>query len=191
MTPRSSCQPLMRKRRAAPKFSCTPGAPGDARAGDAQNVKGRTPRCCGHNVLKQAHGTARGDRWVRGGGLRQQGDTIMRQVDSLPGSAAKPTVLVVDDTPTNLALMVEILHPQYHTRVAINGLRALELLAAGPPVDLILLDVMMPGLDGYEVCARLKADPSTRHVPVIFISAMSEEQDETKGLDLDETSALH
>jgi adenylate cyclase len=108
----------------------------------------------------------------------------MRQGDSVPGSAAKPTILVVDDTPTNLALMVEILHPQYHTRIAINGLRALELLAAGPPVDLILLDVMMPGLDGYEVCARLKADPSTRHVPVIFISAMNEEEDETKGLDL-------
>ena len=91
-------------------------------------------------------------------------------------------VLVVDDQPVNLQLMAEVLRDLCDVLVAASGARALEIAALGG-VDLILLDVMMPGMDGIEVCARLKADPRTRHVPVIFVSGRGEVQDETRGFD--------
>ncbi len=94
------------------------------------------------------------------------------------------TILIVDDTPTNLALMVELLRPEYRIKVAINGEKAVELALGGNPPDLILLDIMMPGLNGYDVCQRIKAEPHTRNVPIIFISAMGETEDETRGLEL-------
>jgi len=96
----------------------------------------------------------------------------------------KPSILIVDDTPANLDLMVEILRPDYRTKVAINGETALKLVSDGTPPDLVLLDIMMPGLSGYEVCRRLKANPTTRDIPVIFITAMSDDDDETKGLEI-------
>ncbi len=98
-------------------------------------------------------------------------------------AAGKATILVVDDTPANLALLAEVLRGEYRVKLAPNGERALALVAADPP-DLILLDVMMPGLDGYEVCARLKANPATRDVPVIFVTAMSEVENEEQGFAL-------
>ncbi len=100
------------------------------------------------------------------------------------GIAQKATILIVDDTPANLALLVEILKPDYRTIVAINGEKALELAFATRPPDLVLLDIMMPGLNGYQICERLKAQPSTRNIPVIFVTAMGEVEDETRGLDL-------
>ncbi|HQX57621.1 MAG TPA: adenylate/guanylate cyclase domain-containing protein [Burkholderiaceae bacterium] len=102
----------------------------------------------------------------------------------MPPSNEIATILVVDDTPANLALMVEVLKPDYRTRVAINGEKALELVFGGKPPDLILLDIMMPGLNGYEVCARIKARSETQDIPIIFVSAMGEVEDETRGLDL-------
>ena len=102
----------------------------------------------------------------------------------MPPQAEKPTILIVDDTPTNLALLVDILKAEYRTKVAISGEKALELACSGQPPDLILLDIMMPGLNGYEVCARLKNNDATRHVPVIFVTAMGEVDDETKGLEV-------
>ncbi len=101
----------------------------------------------------------------------------------MPPFPGAPTILIVDDTPTNLDLLVEILRPDYRTRVAISGEKALELAFTGTAPDLILLDIMMPGLNGYEVCRRLKAHASTRHVPVIFVTAMGEVEDETRGLE--------
>ena len=94
------------------------------------------------------------------------------------------TILIVDDTPTNLALMVELLQPQYRTKVAISGERAIELALGAEPPDLILLDIMMPGLNGYDVCRRIKAEPRTRDIPIIFLSAMGAAEDETLGLEL-------
>ena len=94
----------------------------------------------------------------------------------------RPTILIVDDTPANLALMSEVLRSSYRTTVAVDGEKALRLAHAEPPPDLILLDVMMPGMDGYDVCRALKADPATRDIPVIFVTAMSEVEDETLGL---------
>ena len=86
-------------------------------------------------------------------------------------SEDKKTILLVDDAPANIQVAREILKDTYKTRVATSGAKALELVKVAPAPDLILLDVMMPEMDGYEVCTRLKADPSTRDIPVIFLTA--------------------
>lgn len=91
-------------------------------------------------------------------------------------SEEKQSVLVVDDTPENIDVLVGILRDTYAVRVAANGERALRLAADRPP-DLVLLDIMMPGIDGFEVCRRLKADPALQDVPVVFISALDRVQD--------------
>ncbi len=96
----------------------------------------------------------------------------------------KATVLVVDDTPDNLALMSALLKNTYKVKVANHGAKGLQIAASAIPPDLILLDVMMPDIDGYEVCRRLKADARTRNIPVIFLTAKSEPEDEKKGLEL-------
>lgn len=96
----------------------------------------------------------------------------------------KATVLVVDDTPDNLALMSSLLKDLYKVKVANNGEKALRIAQAENPPDLILLDIMMPGMDGYEVLDLLKHDPQTCDIPVIFLTAKSEIEDERKGLEL-------
>ncbi|HSD39136.1 MAG TPA: two-component system response regulator [Rhodocyclaceae bacterium] len=96
----------------------------------------------------------------------------------------KPTVLVVDDTPDNLALMSGVLKDTYKVKVASNGEKALQIASIHPPPDLLLLDIMMPGIDGYEVCRRLKADPATCDIPIIFLTAKAEVEDEKLGLQL-------
>ena len=99
-------------------------------------------------------------------------------------SHAEPSVLIVDDERVNIDLMVGLLKPDYRTLVATNGEQALRRAAGEPPPDIILLDVMMPQMDGYEVCRRLKADPATSAIPVIFVTAMSDVGDETTGFAL-------
>ncbi|WP_211296922.1 response regulator [Malikia spinosa] len=94
------------------------------------------------------------------------------------------TILVVDDTPANLSLMTGLLRDEYKVKAAIDGEKALRIAQSSPAPDLILLDIMMPGMDGYEVCRRLKADPATRDIPVIFLTAKSGVEDEKMGLDL-------
>lgn len=93
----------------------------------------------------------------------------------------KPTVLVVDDQAENIDVLSAILKDHYKVKVAINGKKALEIAASSPPPDLILLDVKMPEMDGYEVCRRLKSGKKTAEIPVIFVTALSEVQDETEG----------
>lgn len=100
------------------------------------------------------------------------------EVQSVADAEARPTVLVVDDTPANLTLMMQVLNKRYRVQVAVSGSKALEVVRRRVP-DLMVLDVMMPGMDGYEVCRRLKADPATRHLPVIFLTALSRPEDET------------
>ena len=92
-------------------------------------------------------------------------------------------IMVVDDTEANIDILVETLADDYKVSVAMDGESALEDIKVNRP-DLILLDVMMPDMDGYEVCRRLKADPQTRDIPIIFVTAKSDESDETKGLDM-------
>ncbi len=99
--------------------------------------------------------------------------------DSLGQS--KPTVLVVDDTPENLQVMNGLLRGLYKVRLATSGGLALELALQTPQPDLILLDIMMPDLDGHEVCIRLKADPATQDIPVIFLTALNQEVDQKRG----------
>jgi len=93
------------------------------------------------------------------------------------------TVMVVDDTEANIDILVNTLGDRYDVRVAMDGQTALEDIIEDLP-DLILLDIMMPGMDGYEVCQKLKANKATQNIPVIFLTAMTEEKDEAKGLAL-------
>ncbi|HQD56808.1 MAG TPA: two-component system response regulator [Candidatus Competibacteraceae bacterium] len=101
-----------------------------------------------------------------------------------PNPICRQTILIVDDTPDNIVMLSSLLKDHYRTKVATNGERALKIAAADPPPDLILLDIMMPGMDGYEVCQRLKADIHTSDIPVIFLTAKTQEEDEEKGLRL-------
>ncbi|MBF0338818.1 MAG: PleD family two-component system response regulator [Nitrospirae bacterium] len=95
----------------------------------------------------------------------------------------KPSLLIVDDEPSNVRILNELLRADYNIRVATSGERALQIALSDAPPDLILLDVMMPGIDGYGVCKSLKADPATEDIPVIFITSKVDEQDEIKGFE--------
>lgn len=94
------------------------------------------------------------------------------------------TVLVVDDTPENLSLMSDLLREHYRVKVATNGERALRIAGAEDAPDLIMLDVMMPEMDGYEVCRRLKQQDNTKDIPIIFLTARTDPEDEKIGLEL-------
>ncbi len=100
----------------------------------------------------------------------------------MTNGADKPTILIVDDTPDNITILSDIL-ADYKVKAANNGAKALEIASRFRP-DLILLDIMMPEMDGYAVCTRLKRDLHTKHIPVIFVTAMDEETDETRGFEL-------
>jgi len=101
----------------------------------------------------------------------------------MPNENDKPSILIVDDTPTNIQVLAENLRADYRLKVATSGQAALDIVRSAKP-DLILLDVMMAGMDGYEVCRRLKANPDTQGIPVIFVTARNDAQDEEQGLKL-------
>ena len=90
-------------------------------------------------------------------------------------------ILIVDDVSTNIDILREVLKHHYKLSVALNGKQALKIATSSSPPDLILLDIMMPEMDGYEVCRRLKADVKTRDIPVLFITALQGESDENLG----------
>src|SRR5215469_423474 len=104
-------------------------------------------------------------------------------VDSLQ-LEKKESILVVDDAPDNLTLMSQLLKDGYQVKAANSGEKAMKIVRGENPPDLILLDIMMPVMSGYDVCRELKADPATAHIPIIFLTAMSEIEDERKGFDL-------
>ncbi|MCP4701155.1 MAG: response regulator [Gammaproteobacteria bacterium] len=93
-------------------------------------------------------------------------------------------VLIVDDSPEIIRVLVDILDPHYRTMVAKNGRKALKYIMTGSKPDLILLDVVMPEMDGYELCRQLKADEKTRNIPVIFITVLGKEEDEALGFEV-------
>lgn len=95
-----------------------------------------------------------------------------------------PTILLVDDTKENLTVIGQILRPHYRVRVANSGSRALQIVHTDPRPDLILLDVMMPEMSGYEVLQILRSQDAVRHIPVIFVTALSADDDEEYGLSL-------
>ena len=99
-------------------------------------------------------------------------------------TSPRQRVLIVDDAPENIAVLVEVLRDEYELSVAVDGGTALRIAASETRPDLILLDIIMPGIDGYEVCKKLKVDPATADIPVIFVTAMNEVEDEAKGLEL-------
>ncbi|MBE1302233.1 MAG: response regulator [Alteromonadaceae bacterium] len=99
-------------------------------------------------------------------------------------SKSKPTVLVVDDTPDNIDVLTGVLSDDYKVQAALSGRIALKIAMGAKPPDLILLDVMMPEMDGYEVCKRLKSEPHTSKIPIIFVTAKSDVEDEEHGFQL-------
>jgi putative two-component system response regulator len=105
-------------------------------------------------------------------------------MDEMLDRPDQPLVLVVDDTPENLELMSELLLDSYRVKVASSGVKALRIAAGSRQPDLILLDIMMPEMDGYEVCRLLKVNPATANIPVVFLTAKSEVADEQRGFDL-------
>jgi len=103
----------------------------------------------------------------------------------------KKTILLVDDAPANIQVANSILKDIYKVRIATSGAKALELANATPPPDLILLDIMMPEMDGYEVCTRLKESLQTRDIPVIFLTGQTEIEDETRGFEVGAVDYIH
>ena len=103
---------------------------------------------------------------------------------TLTTAAARATILVIDDSPDSLALMSGLLKPTYRVKVATHGDMGLQVALSAQPPDLILLDIMMPEVDGYEDCRQLKANPASCTIPVIFITATSDAADEQKGFAL-------
>jgi len=103
----------------------------------------------------------------------------------------KKTLLLVDDEPTNIKIVNSILKDEYKIRVATNGAKALELVTATPLPDLILLDVVMPEMDGYEVCTRLKNVSATKDIPVVFLTGQTETSDETRGFEVGAVDYIH
>ena len=104
--------------------------------------------------------------------------------DVPPSDALPQTILIVDDTPQNLTVLGELLKPLYRVRAVNSGARALQAATTEPRPDVILLDVMMPDMDGHEVLRRLRAESATRNIPVIFITGMDATADEERGLAL-------
>src|SRR5271154_5512696 len=103
----------------------------------------------------------------------------------------KRTVLVVDDAPANLQIVNSILKEDYKIRIATSGAKALDLVKVKPLPDLVLLDIMMPEMDGYEVCAILKATPEAKDIPVIFLTGKTESNDETRGFEAGAVDYIH
>ena len=108
----------------------------------------------------------------------------LSETAAVGGASPLATILVVDDTPQNIEILGQLLQPLYKVRVANSGERALKSAHNTPRPDLILLDVMMPGMDGYEVLRRLREDPSTVDIPVIFVTAMDGNENEEHGLSM-------
>ena len=103
----------------------------------------------------------------------------------------KRIILLVDDKPANIQVAHNILKDTYIIKIATSGAKALDLAKALPQPDLILLDVMMPEMDGYEVCSRLKADPGTCDIPIIFLTGKTDAEDETRGFELGAIDYIH
>ncbi len=96
----------------------------------------------------------------------------------------KKSILVVDDAPENIDLLVGLLKDKYKVRAALNGEVALNIARSPSPPDLILLDIVMPGMDGLEVCETLKGDEGTSHIPIVFLSGQASGKDCERGMEI-------
>jgi len=133
-------------------------------------------------------GVGLGDAAIAAAASATAEPTLARPQAAVDAAAAKqahrPTILVVDDTPDNLLLLAQLFKDEYRVRVAQNGEKALEICCSDSPPDLVLLDVMMPGMDGFEVARRMREHPSSETLPVIFVTAMAGQDARLKGLEL-------
>src|SRR3954454_4757767 len=122
---------------------------------------------------------------------------LIAPADAFPWSSPKMTepkrkcILIVDDAPENISIVSNVLRDAYRTKVATNGFRALLLAEGEDQPDLVLLDIVMPDMDGHEVCRRLKANRNTAHIPVIFLTGQTEVEEETRGLELGAVDYIH
>jgi two-component system sensor histidine kinase/response regulator len=118
--------------------------------------------------------------------LRAVAATVAEDEEPPPAKAepGRPTILVVDDTPDNLQLLSRLFKDDYRVRIAHNGSKALDICCSDTPPDLVLLDVMMPGIDGFEVLERMRAHPNAEHIPVIFVTALTADESRIRGLQL-------
>ncbi len=110
--------------------------------------------------------------------------TRVEEITGKQNMEIKPIVLIVDDAPANIQLLAGLLKDSYQIKVATGGLRCIELAIAEPQPDLILLDIQMPDMDGYEVCERLKISDATKHIPVIFVTGKDQVEEEELGLSM-------
>ncbi|SMP53667.1 PleD family two-component system response regulator [Anoxynatronum buryatiense] len=106
----------------------------------------------------------------------------MNEMNETEESEGRQTILIVDDSPVNLQMLGKLLNDEWRVKVANNGKTALNIASSDDPPDLILLDVMMPEIDGYTICRILKASPETRDIPIIFVTALNQADDEARGL---------
>jgi putative two-component system response regulator len=109
---------------------------------------------------------------------------MVTDADPGAGRTTRQTILVADDTPENIDLLSALLRQDYRVKVATSGEKALAIVNSTEPPDLILLDIMMPGMNGYDVCRRIKANPDRRGIPIIFVTAMTSIEDERLGLEV-------
>lgn len=115
-------------------------------------------------------------------GYRKNPSLLDATGHTLPGE--QPTLLIVDDVPENIHSLIEVLKNDYRIMVANNGRRAIELSQSNPPPDLVLLDIKMPDMDGYDVCRQIKASPAGNYIPVIFITIVDSTEDKVRGFDV-------
>jgi two-component system, sensor histidine kinase and response regulator len=116
---------------------------------------------------------------------------VPKEGDEMSDRSSRPTILLVDDGPENIDVLQGLLQGDYKLRAALNGERAIKIATSDSPPDLILLDVMMPGMDGFEVCRRLKADKECAHIPVVLVTALGSKEDLARGLDSGADDFLH
>lgn len=124
-------------------------------------------------------------------GLNSKGRAIAQGADELDATlppiekpVERATILVVDDTPDNLQLLAGLFEEEYRVKLANNGEKALQICQSDTPPDLLLLDIMMPGMDGFEVAKALRSHPSSENIPIIFVTAMTDSAARTRGMEL-------
>lgn len=142
-------------------------------------------RACAERVLRLARRLLAGIDDAHKHAATEAGTLATGQASSLPAiDENQRSVLIVDDQPVNVKALANGLKDDYRVLVASKGEKALEIARGPHPPDLILLDIVMPGMDGYAVCRELRNDPRTSHIPIMFVSALDEVEDEEKGLNL-------
>lgn len=145
-------------------------------------LKPYSPKQLAQRLEKALQWKPRGPGHFGGDELPAQG--VASPPSAEPQEAPRPTILIVDDTPDNLLLLSQLFKGEYRVRLAQTGAKAMEVLTSNDPPDLVLLDIMMPGMDGFEVARLMREHPTSETIPIIFVTAMASADARIKGLDL-------